>query len=235
MSKTTFEIATRQTGEHCRPTPEDHPSAKLTTHLKTVEGDVVAQVLGIHKGAGGWVLTDLWSGCRLISTRTRMDAHRLAQNLVELYDDQGRWHDEAQALSTIGAHLRAYTQGRWLSNTPEPAPEPVPAPSNADQQATPPPAWRSASQVRLDDAMFKQLVAWLIEQRGAVYVSDLPLSMVAPRALAVWYDEAYVIMPCPDYHDTRAIVADKMLVVFARLEGITPDALRALIAEGYDD
>jgi hypothetical protein len=59
--------------------------------------------------------------------------------------------------------------------------------------------------------------------------------MVAPRALAVWYDEAYVIMPCPDYHDTRAIVADKMLVVFARLEGITPDALRALIAEGHDD
>lgn len=117
-----FELATREKGPGCRPIPKDHPSAAMTTHLKTVNGEIISG-MGIHKSpSGDWVLTDLYTGCRMISTKTRKDARRLAHSLAHLYSETGQWLDEQAALAEIGAHTRAYMEGLWLDRTPSTLP-----------------------------------------------------------------------------------------------------------------
>ena len=227
---TTFDIATQHHIDGCRPMPKDHPAYGPCQHLKEVDGEVIMvagqPALGIHKIGDDWSLTDIYSGCRIISTTTRKDARKLASIISKLYKGTC-WLNKHAALAEIGMHMRAYRAGRWLTDErtkpcPMPRQEPSPVPVS----------WRAAGSLHQPPSqMLERLCIYLQERYGAIYCEAPAEMTIAKRALFVQLGEVIIYIPMPEYIDARDIVFARVLPTIAAIEGISQDDLKARIQE----
>ena len=150
--------------------------AKAKNERQEVLGYTWGEALGIFKSSHFYTLTDLKSGRRLTTTTRLKEAKAIGEKLVELYDEQGRWHDIEAAKAKIVAVCSSWEKGVWAPDGDKPEPEELEqilkARKNCSRDEHISGAHRFVPVTPASPVTTKQFLYWLSWRYGAAVHSD---------------------------------------------------------------